>query len=134
MRTALAIFIGMAVAAAALAGCSWLLTQQLHPLPAGFDLRSLRTLADYVESAPPAAILVLALATGIAALAGAWPAARVARSRGTAALGIGAPLMMLAIAGAALVPQPDWVPIMGMLLPIPLAVAGWRLAIPRREL
>lgn len=134
MRTALGIFIGLAIAAAVLAGCGWLLTQQLHPLPAGFNPLSLRDLADYVEDASPQALLVLALAAGAAALIGAWPAARIARNRGPAALWVGAPLMVLVIAGAALVPQPDWVPILGMLLPIPLAVAAWRLAIPRREL
>jgi hypothetical protein len=37
------------------------------------------------------------------------------------------------IVGATLVPQPEWVPVLGMLLPIPLAVAGWRMAIPRAE-
>lgn len=134
MRTLLGILIGIVLAAGVLAGYGYLL-MRLHPPPAGFDPLSLRALADYVEAAPPAALALLATAAGAAALIGAWPAARIARGhRGGAALWIGAPLTVLAIAGAALVPQPDWVPIVGMLLPIPLSVAAWRLAIPRAEL
>ncbi len=134
MRTLFGILLGILFAAGVLTGCGYLL-MRLHPLPAGFDPLSLRALADYVEAAPPGALAVIATATGAAALIGAWPAARIARGhRGSAALWIGAPLTALVIAGAALVPQPDWVPVLGMLLPIPLAVAAWRLAIPRAEL
>jgi len=35
---------------------------------------------------------------------------------------------------AALVPQPDWMPVLAMLLPIPLALCAWRLATPRMEM
>lgn len=134
MRTAVGILTGLAIAGSVLAGACWWLTQRLHPPPARFNPLSLEEVADYVAMAPPPALLVIALAAGVAALLGAWPAARIARNRGPAALWIGAPLMALVVAGAALVPQPDWVPIVGMVLPIPLAVAAWRLAIPRREL
>jgi hypothetical protein len=133
MRTTLGILIGILLAAGALAGCGYLL-MQLHPLPAGFQPLSLRQLSDYVESAPRGALAVICVAAGVAALIGAWPAARIARGhRGAAALVIAAPLTLLVIAGATLVPQPEWVPVLGMLLPIPLAVAGWRMAIPRAE-
>lgn len=134
MRTTLGILIGVLLAAGALAGCGYALIQ-LHPLPAGFQPLSLRQLADYVEGAPRGALALICVTAGVAALIGAWPAARIARGhRGGAALTIGAPLTMLVIIGATLVPQPEWVPVLGMLLPIPLAVAGWRLAIPRSEL
>lgn len=134
MRTALGILTGLLLAAATLAGCGWLLAHKLHPLPRGFDPRSPDALSDYIFSAPVQALWLVAAAAGVAALIGAWPAARIARDqRGPAALWIGAPLTALVIAGAALVPQPDWVPVVGMLLPIPLAVAAWRLAIPRAE-
>jgi hypothetical protein len=133
MRTTLGILIGILLAACALAGFGYLL-MQLHPLPAGFQPLSLRQLSDYVDGAPRGALAVICIAAGVAALIGAWPAARIARGhRGAAALVIGAPLTLLVIVGATLVPQPEWVPVLGMLLPIPLAVAGWRMAIPRAE-
>lgn len=135
MRTGIGIVVGWLFAAGVLAGCGWLLTEKLQPLPAGFDWRSAFDLSDYVQAAPVAALAVICVAAGLASLVGAWPAARIARAhRGAAALTIAVPLMLVVIAGAALVPQPDWVPIIGMLLPIPLAVASWRMAIPRKEL
>lgn len=134
MRTVLGILVGAIVAAGVLYGFGYWLVS-LHPLPAGFDWRSVRALTDYVEAAPQGALWVIACAGGAAALLGGWFAAAIGRGhRGAAALAIAAPLTMLVIASAALVPQPDWVPVLGMLLPIPLAVAAWRVAIPRREI
>src|SRR3546814_18440799 len=46
---------------------------------------------------------------------------------------IGAPVTVLVLVGAALLPQPDWMPVAAMLLPLPLALCAWRLAIPRAE-
>lgn len=134
MRQVLGVTAGLLLAAAVLSGLGLAVTR-MHPPPAGFDPRALPALAAYVEAAPPPMLWLLACACGLASLAGAWPAARIARGhRGAAALWIGAPLTLLAIAAAALVPQPDWVVLPGMLLPIPLAVAAWRLALPRGEL
>lgn len=133
MRTALGILIGLALTAGALAGCGYALAH-LHPLPPKFDPGSLRHATAYIASAPLIALALLALSPGMATFIGAWPAARIARRRGAAALSIGLPLMVLVIAVAALLPQPGWVPVVGMLLPIPFALAGWRLAIPRAEL
>lgn len=134
MRTVLGILVGALVAAGVLYGFGYWL-QQLHPLPVRFDARSARALAEYVDDAPQGGLWVIATASGAAALLGAWFAAAIARGhRGAAALMIAAPLTVLVIVSAALVPQPDWVPILGMLLPIPLAVAAWRVALPRREL
>jgi hypothetical protein len=134
MRTALGICVGWMLAAAMLAGIGHFALLRLHPLPTGFDPLSPRALADYVEAASTGALWLIATAAGLAALVGGWGAARIARgSRGRAALAIAGPLTVAVIASAALVPQPDWVPVLAMLLPIPLAVAAWRLAIPRTE-
>lgn len=134
MRLVLGILAGLLLAAGVLYGCGEAMLR-LHPLPAGFDPRSLPQFTAYIDTAPQGVLWLLATACGLAALAGGWPAVRIARGhRGSAALWIAAPLTMLVIAAAALVPQPDWVPVLGMLLPIPLAVAAWRLAIPRAEI
>lgn len=129
------ILVGWLLAFAVLAGIAYGIGR-LHPLPAGFEPLSLLHWTDYVQAAPPAALALAASACGLAALVACWPAARIAHGeqRGPAAMWIAGPLTALVIASAALLPQPDWVPVLGMLLPIPLAVLAWRLAIPRREL
>lgn len=134
VRTALGVALGAIAAALVLAGsaCAAL---ALHPLPAGGSMRTPGDAAGWVEHAPPGAMACIVTGFGVAALLGGWLAAFVARGhRGGAALMIGAPVMMLALVCAALVPQPDWMPVIAMLLPIPLALCAWRLAIPRAEL
>ena len=72
---------------------------------------------------------------GLAALVGSWLAALIARShRGGVALAIGAALTVVVLVIAALVPQPEWMPVLAILLPIPLALCAWRLATPRMEM
>lgn len=134
VRTMLGIALGAIAATAALAG-SGHAALALHPLPAGNAMRSLRDAAAWLENAPAGAMACVVAGFGLAALLGAGCAAFVARPhRGGAALAIGAPMTVLVIVAAALVPQPDWMPAVAMLLPIPLALCAWRLAIPRAEL
>ena len=134
VRTVLGVMLGAIAAALVLAG-SGQAALALHPLPVGAAMRTLGDAAAWVEHAPPGAMACVVAGFGVAALLGGWLAAFVARPhRGGAALMIGAPVTMLVLAGAALVPQPDWMPVVAMLLPIPLALCAWRLAIPRAEL
>jgi hypothetical protein len=134
VRTTLGIVSGVIVAALAFAGSCYA-ALALHPLPAGKTMHSLRDAPAWLEHAPAGALACIVAGFGLAALLGAWCAARIARPhRGGAALTIGAPITVLVIVIAALVPQPDWMPVVAMLLPIPLALCAWRLAIPRAEL
>lgn len=131
----LGIIVGLLAAAGVLWGMGYGINE-MHPLPAGLDQFSPpRAWTKYLEAAPPGALWMLAGAGAAAALIGGWIAAAIARGhRGAAALVIAVPLTVAYILAAAFVPQPDWIPVLGMLLPIPLAVAAWRLAIPRHEL
>lgn len=134
VRTVLGVVLGAIAAALILAGSAYA-ALALHPLPAGGSMRTLGAAAAWVERAPPGAMACIVAGFGVAALLGGWLAAFTARGhRGGAALMIGAPVTVLVLVGAALVPQPDWMPVVAMLLPIPLALCAWRLAIPRAEL
>lgn len=134
MRTTLGIIIGIIMAAGVLYGCGYGF-MRLHPFPADIDWLSPRKVSEYVMSAPNEAKALLVATWALAALVGGWIAARIARlHRGGAALTIATPLMLIVIVSAALIPQDPWMPVLGMLLPIPFALAAWRLAIPRREL
>jgi hypothetical protein len=134
VRTILGIASGAIAAALVLAG-SGHAALALHPPSAGNAMRSLGDAAAWLENAPAGAMGCIVAGFGLAALLGALFAALLARPhRGGAALAIGAPISALVILAAALVPQPDWMPVAAMLLPIPLALCAWRLAIPRAEL
>ncbi len=134
VRTVLGVAFGAIAAALVLAGSAYA-ALAVHPLPIGGAMRTLGDAAVWVERAPPGAMACIVAGFGLAALLGGWLAAFTARRhRGGAALMIGAPLTVLVLVCTALVPQPDWMPVAAMLLPIPLALCAWRLAIPRAEL
>ncbi|HET6783966.1 MAG TPA: hypothetical protein VFH12_09045, partial [Pseudoxanthomonas sp.] len=68
-------------------------------------------------------------------LLGGWTAARVARThRGAAALTIGGLLTATVIVYATLIPNAEWVTVVGVLLPIPFAVLAALMAMPRNEI
>ena len=134
IRTTLGIVAGAAAALLVLAGCGYA-ALGLHPLAAGTDLRSLQAIATHLQSAPAVAMACLVAGFGLAAMLGGWLAALIARPhRGGAAVTIGAALTVAVLVAAALVPQPDWMPVLAMLLPIPLALCAWRLATPPMEM
>lgn len=133
LRTTLGFAAGTVAAALAFIGCGHAAVS-LSPLPPGTAL-SPQAIAGWLASATPAARACIVAGSGFAALAGGWAAAAIARPhRGGVALALGATLTVLAIVAAALVPQPEWMPVLAMLLPIPLALCAWRLATPRREM
>lgn len=91
-------------------------------------------LDDYALAAPPHALASLLGGLALAGLAGGGIAAWVARSNRSGAAFVVATLVCLGvIALAALVPFKPWVIVAGLLLPVPLALAGTRLATPRLE-
>lgn len=134
MRTLAGVVLGLMLAGAVLAGCGYGFLH-LYPWPANLHDWQPEQIGRWLAAAPIEALLLLAGAWALAALLGGWIAARIAKPhRGGAALTIAVPLMLVVMASVALLPQPAWVPILGMLLPIPAALAAWRLAIPRAEL
>lgn len=134
LRTTLGLAAGTIAAVLAFIGCGYAAIS-LAPLPPGTVAHSPQAIADWLGSAAPGALACIVAGFGFAALAGGWLAAAIARlHRGGVALALGATIMVLAIVAAALIPQPEWMPVLAMLLPIPLALCAWRLATPRLEM
>jgi hypothetical protein len=134
IRIILGTVAGAAAATLVLVGCAHA-ALALHPPAPGADLHSRQAITNYLQSAPLEATACLVVGFGLAALAGGWLAAVIARPhRGGAALAIGAALNVFVLIAAAMVPQPDWMPVVAMLLPIPVALCAWRLATPRMEM
>lgn len=130
-RTILGIIGGALVAALALAGC-WYAVSKLYPLPTGVDFATPESLSAYAAGTPPTAIACILCGWALAGLSGGWTSAKIARShRGGAALLIGGTLTALVIFYATLMPNPEWMTVVGVLLPLPCAVAAGLMAMPR---
>ncbi len=130
-RTIFAIFLGILVAGLVVAAFGYGFTE-LYRLPDNEDFASQEALLDYAAGTPRAAIACMLGAWAVAALIGGWVAAICAGPRqGSAALAIGALLTATVIVHASLIPNPEWVAVVGMLLPLPFAVLAALLAMPR---
>lgn len=133
VRTILGIIAGALVASLALIGC-WYASAKLYPLPTRVDFATPESLSTYAAGTPLTAIACILGGWALAGLLGGWAAAKTAQShRGAAALVIGAALTITVIAYAALMPNPEWVTVVGVLLPMPFTVAAGLLAMPRKE-
>jgi hypothetical protein len=82
------------------------LCHMIYPLPADLDTRDSSALANYMAAAPPSVLLVFLATWFVAALGGAFTAARIAGA--PSAWLSGALLLALALANLARVPQPLW--------------------------
>lgn len=145
LRTILGILAGIILAALALYGAQYGYAY-LHPSPPGTAPGTPEAVAsflvngrpndvlNYVNTAPTEALSSLLGGWVLAALLGGWLGAAIAKPhRGGTATLIGALLTVLVIVYGTLIPGPPWVTVLGVLLPMPFALLGGRLAMPRHE-
>lgn len=130
-RTILGVVAGLATMIAIISVVE-LLGAQLFPPPAGVDMRDPEAFATAITEMPMAALAIVVVAWVLGAFAGGWVAARIASAHPRAAAVVvalavvaGVVLMMLTL------PHPMWMALLGVVLPVPAALAGARLARPR---
>ncbi len=132
-RTTLGIFLGALAASLVLIACGYGFAE-LYRLPGHADFATPESLADYAAATPASAIACVLGSWALAALVGGGVSARIARAhRGGAALVVGGLLTATVIVYATLMPNPEWMTVAGVLLPIPFAVMAALLATPRAE-
>ena len=105
---------------------------QWFPPPQGVDMRDPDALAIAMAQMPLAALALVVVAWLLGAFAGGWVAARIAMPHPRmaaviVALAVVAGVVMMVLA----FPHPMWMTVLGLALPVPMALAGARLARPR---
>lgn len=109
-----------------------LLGAQLFPPPQGLDMHDPQALADAMAQMPLGALAVVVAAWVLGAFAGGWVAAKVAVGYPRVAAVI---VALAVVAGVVMMilsfPHPMWMTVLGLVLPVPAALAGARLARPR---
>lgn len=112
---------------------SQLLSAALYPPPPGTDLTDPAALADFINTAPVTAMACVIAGYALAALSGGWVAARISRRHPRlAALIVGALVLLGVVLNYTMIPHPTWMLVSGVLLPVPMAWLGTRLARPGR--
>lgn len=130
-RTVLAVVAGLVVALLAMIAVEFL-ALQLWPPPAGLVLENEADLARLVELASPAKKAAVVFGWALAGFVGGWAAARISlRHRIGAAAAVGVLVVAGVVLNATSIPHPMWMNVLGVLLPVPLALLAARLA-PKR--
>lgn len=130
-RTILGILAGMVAAWVVIMACQFA-SGMLFPPPPGMDLTQPEQLAAFVAQAPPAAMAIVVASWVLGAGIGGWVAAKVARAHPRfAALVIGLLVLAGVVANNTMIPHPTWMTVLGVLLPLPAAWLGARMARPR---
>lgn len=131
LRTLLAIVAGLITAMLVIFGmeAAGLI---FFPPPAGMPLETEADLARLVAMAPLAAKLWLVFGWALGSFVGAWVAARISRRhRRIAALAVALFIVAGTVMNAMVIAHPLWMNLLGILLPVPLALLAARLAGPR---
>ena len=131
LRTILGTIAGLLAALLLMLGIEFGATT-LFPPPPGLDLHDEADLAQFVAMAPSGMKAMVVLGWALAGLAGGWVAAKIARPPRAAALAIGLLVAAGCLLNVATIPHPLWMNALGVLLPVPLALLGARLAGKRR--
>ena len=102
----------------------------LHPMPAGLDMRNPESVAAFVATLPASALLLVLSGWVLGGLVGGYVAASISR-KPRPALTVGIVIVLGVIANAVMIPHPMWMTIAGVLLPVPAAWLGAKLATRR---
>ena len=101
----------------------------VYPPPPGMDFKNPEAVKAMMKNLPAGALLIVLLAWALGALAGGWVAARIAkRSHVVHALVVGALLLAGGVVNLVAIPHPLWFTVVSVLLFLPAAWAGARLA------
>lgn len=130
IRTMFSVVLGMLVAMMVMLGLEFVGTW-MFPMPAG-HVTGDADLAEIVANAPTGKLVWVLLGWLLGAVCGGWVAARLARTaRMGAAIAIGVLLVLGVVINAWMLPHPLWMPLLGVIGPVPLAMCGGRLALRR---
>ena len=133
LRSVLAVILGI-VAAGLLIWVVEGVGHRVYPPPEGVDFHDPQAVAAIMEEIPLGALLFVLLAWGVGTLAGGWLAALVAgRSATLYALIVGAVMLAGGIMNRVMIPHPVWFWILGVLVFLPAAWLGARLAPAGRD-
>ena len=133
LRTLLGIIVGL-VSAMLLIFALEAAGMMVFPPPVGLQLNNEADLAQLVAQSSPGKKSWVVFGWALASFVGGWVAARIGRRYPrAAALSVAVLIMIGTVMNAMVIPHPMWMNALGVLLPVPLALLGARLAQPRGE-
>lgn len=106
---------------------SQVISLSMNPFPEGLDYQDKDAMLEYMGTLPASAYALVLGGYVLASLLGGLVATLIAKSKYVPALVIGGFLTLAAIANAMMIPQPQWVSIISVIVMLPMAWLGARL-------
>jgi hypothetical protein len=101
---------------------------QVYPLPAGVDMTNTAAIVEYMKTAPLGAFLAVLVAQSAGSLFGGLITGLITIAKNTCAIIYGVLALIMAAINVFMIPSPIWFSVLALLLPIPLALLGSRVA------
>lgn len=101
---------------------------QIFPIPANINQSDLASLGEYTKTAPLGALVAVIVAQTLGSFFGGLVTGLIAIAKNTTAWIYGVLALLMAGLNAFLLPHPIWFVVVSLLLPIPLALLGSRVA------
>jgi len=126
VRSIFAIIAGLIVMLVVVSSVQWL-SHSMYPPPEGLDIMDKDAVAKAMAAAPAGALAMVLLSYALATFLAAGTASTISvRHKFAVAIILG--LVMIGLAGANffIIPHPLWMVVLGLLIPLPMALLGWR--------
>ena len=127
MRTVVAVILGVVSGTLAIALVERT-GHQVYPPPEGLDIEDREAVAELVAAAPIGALLFVLAAWGIGAGVGGWISVRLGSPVPRGPFIVGLVLLAFGVTNMLMIPHPTWFFIAGVLIFLPTALLGGRLA------
>jgi len=127
LRRVAAVLVGLLVGFAIIFGVEWI-GAKLFPLPPGTDPSNDESMRAAMAVLPVEALLLVLVGWILSSLVGGWVAARIAGRTLQPAMIVGTILLAAAVASMLTISHPLWFWVAGVLVFLPSAYAGARLA------
>ena len=128
IRQIVAVLVGIVVCGLVV-GLVEMLNLRFHPAPPGMDFHDAAQVAAHVAALPAAAFGIVLAAWVLGSFVGGAAAAHLSRTWPRAcALGVAAFMLAGVAYNVVMLPHPLWMSVLGLVLPVPAALLGARLA------
>jgi hypothetical protein len=99
----------------------------LYPPPAGIDPSDHDAMVGLISTMPARALAMVLLAYAVGSFLGAGTATAISvRHKRGVAIAVGVVMLGLIGLNFAYIPHPGWMVVVGLLIPLPAALLGWR--------
>lgn len=133
LRTVLGVLAGLVVAMLLIFGLEFI-GMAMFPPPPGMVLQNETDLARLVAESSTGKKAWVVFGWAFASFAGGWLAAWIGHHhRRIAALAVAVFIVAGTLMNAMVIPHPVWMNVLGVLLPVPMALLGAKLATPRNR-